>query len=63
MSSTVIKNEKNVAVVELEISKEEFEKGIDAAYQKSKNRFVVDGFRKGKAPRSFVEKKKKKTIF
>ena len=41
MSSTVIKNEKNVAVVKLEISKEEFEKGIDAAYQKSKNRFVV----------------------
>ncbi|MFA0815661.1 MAG: trigger factor [Anaerofustis sp.] len=63
MSNTIVKNEKNVAVVKLEISKEDFEKGIDAAYQKSKNRFVVDGFRKGKAPRSFVERKYGKGIF
>lgn len=63
MSFVVEKNEKNVAVVKLEISKEQFELGIEAAYKKNKNKFTIDGFRKGKAPRSMVERKYGKQIF
>lgn len=63
MSFVVEKNEKSVAVVKLDIPKDLFEKGIEAAYNKNKNRFVVDGFRKGKAPRSIVERKYGKQIF
>ena len=34
MSFTVEKNEKSVAVVKLDITKDQFEKGIDAAFKK-----------------------------
>jgi trigger factor len=63
MNCVVEKNEKNVALVKLEISKEDFEKGIEAAYQKNKSKFVADGFRKGKVPRAIVERKYGKNIF
>ena len=35
---------------------EDFDKAIDEAYEKNKDRFKVDGFRKGKVPREMIEK-------
>lgn len=48
--------EKNMVKLTIEASSEEFEKGLDQAYQKNKNKISVQGFRKGKAPRKMIEK-------
>ncbi len=56
MKSTFISKEKNVVKFSMEFTADEFEKAQIAAYQKSKDQFTIDGFRKGKAPRSIIEK-------
>lgn len=56
MSLQVEKLENNTAKLTIEISAEEFDKAIQAAYQKNKNKFNVPGFRKGKVPYAMVEK-------
>ena len=50
MSLQVEKLENNTAKLTIEVSAEEFDKAIQAAYQKNKNKFNVPGFRKGKVP-------------
>ena len=56
--SLISKNELEGNKVELEIgvSAEDFEKAVERAYQKNKNKIAVQGFRKGKAPRKMIEK-------
>lgn len=56
MSLQLEKLEKNMAKLTIEVSAEEFEKAIQEAYQKDKNRITLPGFRKGKAPRKMIEK-------
>lgn len=56
MSLQVEKLEKNMAKLTIEVSAEEFDKAIDKAYQKNKNKMSVPGFRKGKVPRQMIEK-------
>ena len=56
MSVQVENLEKNMAKLTIEVSAEEFDAAVDKAYQKSKNRINVPGFRKGKAPRAMIEK-------
>ena len=56
MSVTVEKLEKNMAKLTIEVSADELEKAIQAAYLKQKNRINIPGFRKGKAPRAMIEK-------
>ena len=51
MSLQLEKLEKNMAKLTIEVPAEEFEKAIQEAYQKDKNRITLPGFRKGKAPR------------
>lgn len=52
-----------MAKLTIEASAEEFEKAIEKAYQKSKNKINVQGFRKGKAPLALVEKMYGASIF
>lgn len=47
--------EKNMVKLVIEASAEEFEAGLNAAYNKNKNKISVPGFRKGKAPRKMIE--------
>ena len=47
--------EKNMVKLVIEDSAEEFEAGLNAAYNKNKNKISVPGFRKGKAPRKMIE--------
>ncbi len=56
MSVQVEKLENSTAKLTIEVSAEQFETGMKKAYQKNKNRFNVQGFRRGKAPQSFIEK-------
>ena len=43
-------------VVEFSLDAKEWEKEVENAYQKNKGRYNIDGFRKGKVPRSVLEK-------
>lgn len=56
MSLQVEKLENNTAKLTIEVAAEEVEKAIEQAYQKSKGKFNVPGFRKGKVPRNMIEK-------
>ena len=63
MAVQLEKLEKNMAKLTIEVPAEEFEKGLQKAYQKMKNRIQVPGFRKGKAPRKMIEKMYGAAIF
>ena len=56
MSFTVDKLEKNMVKLTIEVDAAEFAKGMDAAYEKNKNKISVPGFRKGKVPKKMIEK-------
>jgi len=63
MKSTLISKENNEAKFTIEFTAEEFENATINVYKAQKNRFPVDGFRKGKAPKSLIEKKYGESIF
>lgn len=53
----------NEFTIELSISAEEFEKALNSAYHKEKNKINVPGFRKGKAPKAIIEKMYGESVF
>lgn len=56
MKTNLLSKEKNVAKFTMEFTAEEFDQACIDAYKATKNQFSIDGFRKGKAPRSIIEK-------
>lgn len=48
-------NENNKISFNIVLTEEEFEKAVQSAYIKNRNRFNIPGFRKGKAPRKIIE--------
>ncbi len=56
MSVQVENLEKNMAKLTIEVSAEELEKALQTAYNRQKKDIVIQGFRKGKAPRMMIEK-------
>lgn len=56
MKVTFISKENNRVKFTMDFTAEEFEAAVVKAYQDSKDKFNIDGFRKGKAPRSIIEK-------
>lgn len=56
MSVQVENLEKSMAKLTIEVAADEFEAALNRAYQKSKNKINLPGFRKGKAPRAMIEK-------
>ena len=61
--STVEKIEKNVVRFTFSVPAEDFEKAIEKAYRKNVGKISIQGFRKGKAPRSIIERYYGKEIF
>ncbi len=53
----------NRVELEVVVDAETFEKGLAAAFKKQSKKIAIPGFRKGKAPRAFVEKYFGKEVF
>ena len=56
MSVKIEKTEKNQVKLEIEVEAKVFDECMNKAFNKNKSRFNIPGFRKGKAPRSMVER-------
>lgn len=56
MKATFISREKNDVKFTMEFTAEEFDQAQIHAYQAAKDKIEIPGFRKGKAPRSIIEK-------
>ncbi len=63
MKATFISKEQNDVKFTIEFTSEEFEQAQIKAYKATKDRFSIDGFRKGKAPRGLIEKHYGEGIF
>ena len=63
MKYKVAKAEKGTVNITFTFNKEEWDAAIQSAYLKTKNKFRVDGFRKGKAPRHIIERMYGASVF
>ncbi|MBP8968685.1 MAG: trigger factor [Lachnospiraceae bacterium] len=63
MSVSVEKLEGSKIKMTIEVAAEEFDKAINAAYNKQKGSISIPGFRKGKAPKNVIEKMYGKEVF
>lgn len=63
MSVKVETLEKNMAKLTVEVPAADVEKAMQGVYLRTKNRFNIPGFRKGKAPRKMIEQMYGKGIF
>ncbi|MDO5135735.1 MAG: trigger factor [Eubacteriales bacterium] len=63
MSLQVEKMEKNMAKLTIEVPAEELDQAMEKAYQRSKGKITIPGFRRGKAPRKMIEKMYGKGVF
>lgn len=59
----VDKKQKNKVKFTISLEKEEWQKALEDAYNKTKNKYSVVGFRAGKAPRKVVEKTYGENVF
>ena len=50
-------------ILKIKISKENWEKAVNEVYEKTKGKFTVQGFRKGKAPKKVIEQTYGDTVF
>jgi trigger factor len=56
MSSEIIKKEDTEVTLKLVVESAKFEEAINRVYNKTKSKFNIQGFRKGKAPRKIIER-------
>lgn len=63
MEAKLISKENGEAKLTLDFTAEELEGAVVKVYQRTKDRYPVDGFRKGKAPRSIIEKRYGENVF
>ncbi|MDD6042319.1 MAG: trigger factor [Eubacteriaceae bacterium] len=63
MKTTLLSKENNTVKFTMDFTAEEFDAAVEKAYKAQRNQFQIDGFRKGKAPRSIIEKHYGEGIF
>ena len=63
MKAELIKKEGNSVSFEMAVDAKEFDIAVEKAYKKTRSRYKIDGFRKGKAPRKIIEMNYGKGIF
>jgi len=63
MSTKMIKKEGFTVEFEMTVSAENFEKGMQYSYKKNVKNMNIPGFRKGKAPRKYIEKIYSEAVF
>ncbi|NLA69517.1 MAG: trigger factor [Clostridiales bacterium] len=56
MNSTLVSKEGSIFKFEMSFAPAEFEEALNDAYKATRDRYSVDGFRKGKAPRKIIER-------
>lgn len=55
MKYELAKKEKNIVELEVSLTPDEWKKEVDDAYNRTKDKYTVEGFRKGKVPRKVIE--------
>ena len=55
MKYTFEKGKKSTVKITIDLTAKEWQAAIEEAYEKTKSRYSVPGFRKGKAPKKFLE--------
>ncbi|MCC0646014.1 MULTISPECIES: trigger factor [unclassified Clostridioides] len=63
MKAELIKKEGNKVTLKITVDNNKFEAAVNKAYNKSKGKYNIPGFRKGKAPRIVIETQYGKGIF
>ena len=63
MVSEIIKKENSVVTLKMRINADSFDKACQGAYQKTRAKFNIPGFRKGKAPKAIIEKQYGEGVF
>lgn len=63
MKAELIKKEGNSVSFEMSVDAKEFDAAVEKAYKRTRSRYKIDGFRKGKAPRRIIEMNYGKGIF
>ena len=63
MKANMISKENGEAKLTMDFTAEELEEAVIKVYKRTKDRYPVDGFRKGKAPRSIIEKRYGENVF
>jgi len=63
MKTALVSKESNLVTFTMTFTAEEFGAATDKVFKKNRGRISVDGFRKGKAPRSIIEKRYGSGIF
>lgn len=63
MKAELIKKEGNKVTLKITVYNNKFEAAVNKAYNKSRNKYNIPGFRKGKAPRIVIETQYGKGIF
>ena len=63
MKYTFAKAEKSTVKINIDLTEKEWNEAIDAAYEKTKGRYSMPGFRKGKVPKHLLESTYGKGIF
>lgn len=63
MKAELMKREGNAVTFEIKVEAVEFDKATEKAYKKTRSRYNIPGFRKGKAPRKIIELNYGKGVF